>query len=139
MAQSKEQKIIDYITSTVLASNGKHKHLAEVCVLLFENILLSTVENGVFVVYKNSSGTWIRYAHRDLILNKLRDELCSYIDKARYSLQSPKTNDSDYSKKMEKWQNSILKLLTIHEQLQDYTFMKCVMEEFILGVYRAIF
>ena len=138
MAHSKEQTIIDYITSTVLSSNGKHKHLAEVCVLLFKDILQSTVENGVFVVYEHSSDSWLRYAHYDLILNKLRDALGSYIDKARYSLQSPKTNDLDYSKKMEKWQNSILKLLTIHEQLQDYTFMKCVLEEFILLVYKVI-
>jgi len=139
MAQSNDQKIIEYITSTVLACNGKHKHLAEVCVLLFKDILRSTVENGVFVVYyKHADGTWIRYAHRDLILNELRDALGSYIDKARYSLQSPKTNDLQYCKKMEKWQNSILKLLNIHEQLQDYTFMKCVLEEFTLLVYKAI-
>jgi hypothetical protein len=139
MAQSNDQTIIDYITTKVLSSDGKHKHLGEVCVLLYKNVLRSTVENGVFVIYyKDTDGTWIRYGHRDLVLNQLRTGLCSYIDKARYSLQSPKPTDSDYSKKIEIWQNSILKLLKIHEQLHDYTFMKCVLEEFTLSVHRAI-
>jgi len=135
MARPREETIVHYITSTVLPHGGKHKHLAEVCCLAYKHMLMSRLVDGTFVLYKSVEGDWIPYAHVDLALNELRTTLASYIDKARYNLQSPKMADAEYGPKLRKWQDSILQLLTIHEQLYDYTYMKCIMQEVLLSVY----
>ena len=131
-----DESLLDYIHATILVLPLKHKQFAEIAQRIYKRSMKSVIENDKFIIYKRMDDKWVRYAHKDLALNEIRKDLCSYLDKARYMLKPP-VYDWNYPQKMKQWQDSILKLLRLHEQLQDYTFMKCILKEFMLLIYEA--
>jgi hypothetical protein len=132
-----DESLLRYIQSLVLIQTITQKQFAEIAKKLYLGTIKSVVENDIFVIYKYIDDKWIRYAHKDLALNEIRTTLASYVDKARYTINVPAIDDFNYAYKIKQWQQSILKLLDLHDQLHDYTFMKCILEEFILLVYQA--
>jgi hypothetical protein len=135
MARPLEEFITNHIRNVVLPADGRHRHIAEVAHKMYLHTLKSVVENGSFVLYKNIEGDWVRLAHNDLILNEMREKLVSWFDKTRYSIQSPRMADCNYSANLSKWQTTLLKLMSIQERLYDYPFMKSVLDEAILLLY----
>jgi len=135
-----ESSTIDYIHRVIVPLGGtNHYAMATLAHKLYKTTHKSCLEQGSFVLYKQLNGSWIRYAHNDLFISDLRSVLGYYIDKARYAIKNPTAGALDYGAQFYKWHTSILKLLEMYDQLHDYTYIKCVLEEVLLFLYDPSF
>lgn len=132
-----EETLAKELCRILLAFGASHAHIAKFVHTLFQHTVKCTLENGLFVLYQWQNDTWTRLPHNDLFLNPIREKLAPYFDKARSHLPIPKSNESDYHKKFDQWQKKSLEFMTIQETLYNHTFMKCVLEEAILLLYKS--
>jgi hypothetical protein len=135
-----EPSVLDYIHRVIVPLGiTNHYIMATLAHTIYKPTHKSCLEDGRFILYKQVDGSWIRYAHNDLFINDLRTVLGYYIDKARYSVKSPPAGTLEYDVQFYKWHTSILKLLELYEQLHDYNYIKCILEELLLFLYDPSF
>jgi len=134
-----DPEVLSYIKGTLLVYDGTHCHFGELAKMLLQDTMKSTLSTfnteDKFVLWtrKDTEGPWISYPHTHLLLNNVRNRLLNTLDVLRYTMKTPPTGWS-----IDRWQLAILKSMKIQEKLLDFSFMKCVLEEFILLVYSPV-
>jgi P4 family phage/plasmid primase-like protien len=122
--------IISFITKAGLTfMGGTHHHVAKMVHKLFYDTYKCTVEGRSTEWYEFKEHTWNPMPQGLLIKSTITDDIAHKVDSARYSLKAPEGNDPEYESKMQKYQESMKKLLKLQENLYNANFKDSVLKE----------
>jgi P4 family phage/plasmid primase-like protien len=132
--------IISFITKAALTFlGGTHHHVAKMVHKLFYDAYKCTVEGRVAEWYEFRDHTWNPMPQGLLIKTTITEDIAHKVDSARHSLKAPDSNDPDYQTKMERYQESMKKLLRLQENLYNANFKDSVMKEAVQLFYDVDF
>lgn len=128
--------IISFITKAGLTfRGGTHHHVARMVHKLYYDAYKCTVEGRSTEWYQFKDHTWNPMPQGLLIKTTITDDIAKKVDSARHSLKAPEGTDPDYEAKMEKYQESMTKLLKLQENLYNANFKDAVMKEAVQMFY----
>ena len=132
--------IISFITKAALTfRGGTHHHVAKMIHKLYHDVYKCTVEGRTTDWYEFHNHTWNPMPQGLLIKTIITHDIARKVDSARHSLKAPEGNDPDYQAKMEKYTESMTKLLKLQENLYNANFKDSVMKEAVLLFYDSDF
>jgi P4 family phage/plasmid primase-like protien len=124
--------IISYITKTGLTfKGGTHHHVAMMIHKLFYDVYKCTVEGRTTEWYEFKNHTWNPMPQGLLIKTMITEEIAKKVDSARCSLRPPEANlpADEYQEKHKQYNESVVKLLKLQENLYNANFKDSVMKE----------
>lgn len=124
--------IISFITKTALTfRGGTHHHVAKMIHKLYYDVYKCTVEGRSNEWYEFKDHTWTPMPHGLLIKTVITDDITLKVDSARQSLRAPEITlaPEEYQEKQKQFQESVLKLLKLQENLYNANFKDSVMKE----------
>jgi P4 family phage/plasmid primase-like protien len=128
--------IISFITKAGLTFNGgTHHHVAKMVHKLYYDVYKCTVEGRSTEWYHFKDHTWNPMPQGLVVKTTITEEVARKVDSARYSLKVPESNDPEYESKMQKFQESMKKLLKLQENLYNANFKDSVMKEAVQMFY----
>ncbi len=129
-AEIMDGDIISFITKAGLTfRGGTHHHVAKMLHKLFYDAYKCTVEGRSTEWYEFKDHTWNPMPQGLLIKTTITDDIARKVDSARHSLRAPESNDPEYETKMQKYQESMTKLLKLQENLYNANFKDSVVKE----------
>jgi P4 family phage/plasmid primase-like protien len=135
--------IISYITKAAMTfKGGTHHHVAKMVHKLFYDRYKCTVEGRSTEWYEFKDHTWNPMPQGILMKQVITDEITIKVDSARLGLKSPdilSTPPEEYQDKMKAFNESIVKLLKLQENLYNANFKDSVMKEAVQLFYDSEF
>jgi P4 family phage/plasmid primase-like protien len=134
--------IISYITKAAMTfRGGTHHHVAKMLHKLYYDVYKCTVEGRSTEWYEFKDHTWSHMPHGLLIKNTITEEITVKVDSARQSLRAPDISlpPEEYQEKQKQFQESVLKLLKLQENLYNANFKDSVMKEAVQLFYDSDF
>ena len=134
--------IISFITKTAITfRGGTHHHVAKMVHKLYYDVYKCTVEGRSNEWYEFKDHTWNPMPHGLIIKCVITDDITVKVDSARQSLRPPEITlpPEEYQEKQKQFQESVLKLLKLQENLYNAPFKDCVMKEAVQLFYDSDF
>lgn len=124
--------IISFITKAALTfKGGTHHHVAKMLHKLYYDVYKCTGEGRTIDWYEFRDHTWNYMPYGLNIKTSITEELTLKVDSARKSIRAPEPNADDYQEKIKQYNENILKLLKLQENLYNANFKDSVMKEAI--------
>jgi P4 family phage/plasmid primase-like protien len=122
--------IISFIQKTAITfRGGTHYHVAKMIHKLYPDVYKCFVDGRTTEWYEFKDHVWHPMPSGILIKTTITDDLTLKVDSARRSLKGPHDKDEDYDELMKKYQENIVKLLKLQENLYNANFKDSVMKE----------
>jgi P4 family phage/plasmid primase-like protien len=134
--------IISFITKAGLTyKGGTHHHVAMMIHKLFYDTYKCTVEGRSTEWYEFKNHTWNPMPQGLLLKSVITDEIAKKVDSARCSLRPPEANlpADEYQEKQKQFNDSVVKLLKLQENLYNANFKESVMKEAVQLFYDSEF
>ena len=138
-----EGDIISFITKTALTfKGGTHHHVAKMIQKLFYDTYKCTVEGRTAEWYEFKKHIWHPIPQGLAIKQVITDTIADKINSARISLKAPDASiltADDYTEKTKAYNESIMKLLKLQENIYNANFKDSVMKEAVQLFYDSEF
>lgn len=125
--------IISFITKAALTfRGGTHHHVAKMMHKLFYDTYKCVVEGRTEEWYEFKDHTWHLIPRGLAIKQVITDEIARKVDAARQSIKAPDAATlppDEYAEKIKAYNESIMKLLKLQENLYNANFKDSVMKE----------
>lgn len=122
--------IISFIQKTAITfKGGTHYHVAKMIHKLYPDVYKCFVDGRTTEWYEFKDHVWHPMPSGILIKTTITDDLTLKVDSARRSLKGPDDKAEDYDELMKKYQDNIVKLLKLQENLYNANFKDSVMKE----------
>jgi P4 family phage/plasmid primase-like protien len=135
--------IISFITKAAMTfKGGTHHHVAKMVHKLFYDRYKCTVEGRSTEWYEFKDHVWNPMPQGILMKQTITDEITIKVDSARLGLKAPDVLScppEEYQDKMKAYNDSIVKLLKLQENLYNANFKDSVMKEAVQLFYDSEF
>jgi P4 family phage/plasmid primase-like protien len=122
--------IISFIQKTAITfKGGTHYHVAKMIHKLYPDVYKCFVDGRTTEWYEFKDHVWHPMPSGILIKTTITDDLTLKVDSARRSLKGPDDKAEEYDELMKKYQENIIKLLKLQENLYNANFKDSVMKE----------
>ena len=122
--------IISFIQKTAITfKGGTHYHVAKMIHKLYPDVYKCFVDGRTTEWFEFKDHVWHPMPSGILIKTTITDDLTLKVDSARRSLKGPDDKAEDYDELMKKYQDNIVKLLKLQENLYNANFKDSVMKE----------
>jgi P4 family phage/plasmid primase-like protien len=135
-----DKDILSFIQKVgVTFRGGTHHHVALMIHKLFHDAYKCTVEGRTTEWYSFAEHIWNpipQGLHMKILIS---DVISKKVDSARHSLRQPEGNDPEFEQKMKNYNDNMMKLLKLQENLFNANFKESVMKEAVQLFYDQFF
>lgn len=125
--------IISFITKAAITfRGGTHHHVAKMMHKLFYESYKCVIEGRSVEWFEFKDHTWQHIPHGLAVKQVITDEIARKVDSARQSIKAPDAatlNPDEYAEKIKAYNENIMKLLKLQENLYNANFKDSVMKE----------